>query len=154
MEYPWNRNPTKPYNFYNKQILEAIIEYLLPNYQIVYNRMVHSTEEAKIKSLGEKEMIRSKYKDVIILEDLLEKHNISKNLLQLKIFSNCDNFISVQGGNSILASYFSKHNIIYAITGRELEHNDFQNWYHKLGGSKIYDKSSYDDVFTEIKNIY
>lgn len=45
------------------------------------------------------------------------------------VHAECDKLISVQGGSSILASYFAGINIIYAKAGREVENPDKEYFY-------------------------
>ncbi|DBA95148.1 TPA: hypothetical protein ACH3X1_015702 [Trebouxia sp. C0004] len=45
------------------------------------------------------------------------------NRLQLMLHANCDHFISVLGGNAVIASYFAGVNVAYAAKGHETEHS-------------------------------
>lgn len=143
----------RPQNFYSLEMLRALFKYLNPKYQIIYHRAKHKTEEAIIKDLNEKDILKSEFPEIILFEDLLDKNNIGYNLLQLKLFANCDNFISMQGGSSILSSYFAKNNFIYAVKGQELNYNSYNNWYHEFSGSKIYHHNNYKSLIKNIKEI-
>jgi len=44
----------------------------------------------------------------------------SFNTIQLPLHAHADNFISVQGGNSVLASYFAMTNLVFFKDGKEL----------------------------------
>ena len=61
------------------------------------------------------------------------------NETQLKVMANCDHFISVCGGNSILSSYFGGTMISYVHKGKELRPNYFgeNSYFRKLSNAKI-----------------
>ncbi|MHA1696175.1 MAG: hypothetical protein ACTSUG_12970 [Candidatus Helarchaeota archaeon] len=144
----WNEPPK---NFYSIKMIKALLKYLTPNYQVIYNRAEHKTEESIVYNLKEKNIIRNEFSDVILFEDLLKNNSIGYNLLQLKVFSNCDYFITIQGGSSIISSFFAKYNFIYAIAGNEIKVNSYNNWYHEFSGSKIYHHNNYKSLLRDIK---
>jgi hypothetical protein len=49
-----------------------------------------------------------------------------------------DNFLSVQGGNSVVASFFGGRNIILAVFGDETpeKYNDY-SYYHRFSNASI-----------------
>jgi hypothetical protein len=57
----------------------------------------------------------------------------------MKVMANCDYFISVCGGNSILSSYFDGTMISYIHKGKELRPNYFgeNSYFRKLSNAKI-----------------
>jgi hypothetical protein len=73
---------------------------------------------------------------VTLFDDLVEK---DYNETQLKVMANCDYFISVCGGNSILSSYFGGTMISYIHKGKELRPNYFgeESYFRKLSNAKI-----------------
>ena len=115
-----------------------------------------------IKTLTEKNLPLADYSvvdahpKVISFKNLLAENNkYSYNELQLKVFANCDNFISVVGGTSFLASYFGGTNMIFnkkiegnRDSGRGLYSTD--SWLKKLSGARIHGFETYDEI---IKNV-
>lgn len=82
----------------------------------------------------------TKYFDnVILLSDIVEKSSRPYNEVQLKVFANCDKFISVCGGNSILSSMFGGDVISYIHKGKELRPNYFgkNSYFRKLSGANV-----------------
>tara|TARA_R100000781_G_C4056680_1_gene119592 strand:+ start:16 stop:540 length:525 start_codon:yes stop_codon:yes gene_type:complete len=74
--------------------------------------------------------------NVTLFDDLVEDNY---NETQLKVMANCDYFISVCGGNSILSSYFGGTMISYIHKGKELRPNYFgeNSYFRKLSDAKI-----------------
>ena len=71
-------------------------------------------------------MIRNKFPNVIIFDDLLNKtefKNMNYNLVKCYLFASCTKYISVQGGANNLISYFAKKIIIYHKFGFEAQTN-------------------------------
>jgi hypothetical protein len=136
----WNDNPI---NFLNLQTLSTLFEELKHDYQIVYINLKGDEryyDNAPPLELGDFELIRDKYKnDVIIIQDLIKDYNMTFNEIQLCIFAGCSKFITSNGGQSILASYFGGENIIFTKKCREIqpEVNSFYRWYYRFGGSVI-----------------
>lgn len=139
----WGRGPI---NFLPTDVLMEICLKLKDQYQIIYNRPETSVKDnSKIFNLNEKESLKSI--GVKILEDI--PHS-SFNELQCKIFANCENFISVQGGGSILSSYFGGQNKIFAIEGGEIDCGSYNNWYNKLSNCEV---SVYSDYKSLIESL-
>jgi len=145
--FEWNQDPI---NFLRVDIVISIIEKLKDKYQIIYNRPEKIIkDDMEFLTFNDKDEIR-KIKDVILIEDLLENYKYNINELQMMIFANTEKFISVQGGNSILSSYFGGENHIYAVRGGELQCNSFNNWYHEFSGCKIYVYNNYEKLIESI----
>jgi hypothetical protein len=145
--FEWNQDPV---NFLRVDIVISIIEKLKDKYQIIYNRPEKIIkDDVEVLTFNDKDEIR-KIKDVILIEDLLENFKYNINELQMMIFANTEKFISVQGGNSILSSYFGGENHIYAVRGGELQCNSFNNWYHEFSGCKIYVYNNYEKLIESI----
>lgn len=113
------------------EMLDWIIRAYKDKYEIIYNRM-HG-EEGYI-DYGDDDLIR-KY-GVTHIDDLTIDG--SRCLTQLMLYANTNNFISVQGGQAVLCSYFNGKNIIYAKYGKEVAFNDYKNNYHRFSEAKIY----------------
>ena len=131
-------------------VLDELFSYFCDHYQIVYNRPLHKNithDESGQIDIGDFDLIHRKFPDIIDINDLyLDNTDLTCNLLQVMVMSNCENFISMQGGSSILCSYFGGTNLIYAYEGKELVCGSYSNWYNKLSGSKVRHSSSIDSL--------
>ena len=74
---------------------------------------------------------------VTLFDDLIQDEDY--NTTQMKVMANCDYFISVCGGNSILSSYFGGTMMSYIHKGKELRPNYFgeNSYFRKLSNAKI-----------------
>ena len=148
--YEWGRSH---YNFIDLPTLETLCNMFKDDYKIIY-----------IRALGnEKDFVNDnqsivKFKDMRILEnlkittlqDLLKEYpNMNFNEIQLKVMSNCEKFISVQGGLSVLCSYFGGTNIIYHNQGHELKKGAYSGYFTKLSGANIVPVTSYKHLIKE-----
>ena len=120
----WGRDPV---NYLDLKKITFILNKLGDKYTVFYNRRMpdYLKDDQLHKDLGEHNFIRQVYPDVRFIDEMEGDYNIN----QLRVYANCDHFISVQGGNSILASYFGGTNIVYAVKGNELS----GGFYHKIG---------------------
>ena len=151
----WGRNPL---NYFDLPILKRMFNLLKDKYQIVYINIEGRKEYydgAPPISIGDFDMIKKDHPEVINIHDLKSD---SFNELQLKIFANCKHYITMNGGHSILASYFKGKNIIYSKQGntetKELKMGSFWRWYPKINDSEIYYSRNYDDLIETIKQVY
>lgn len=131
-----------PINFFDLPTLRSLFRELSPKYQVVYFnvRGEESLEDnAHSMALGDFEMIQREFPQVKVIHDLVAQHGGNYNEVQLRIFAGCKKFITMNGGPSILASYFGGESIIYSRKCKELLPgvNSFYNWYHLFGGSDI-----------------
>jgi len=80
------------------------------------------------------------FDNVILFDDLLKDSKLSYNETQLKVMANCENFISVCGGNSILSSLFGGQMITYVHKGKELRGNYFgkDSYFRKLSSTNVF----------------
>jgi hypothetical protein len=148
----------KPYNFFNLKSLDKIFSTLSDKYQIVYIRpknnfgsnLGYSYDHNNIvEELQDYELIENKYKNTVItFNSILEKYqNLSLldkkyedynyNKIILKLFSNCKNYICVQGGSAYLTSYFYKKMLILHVRGSEIEHhvNCYNGWLSNMNNN-------------------
>ena len=121
----WN---TSYINFINVDTLQYIFNKLKDKYQIIYirqtNKIKHENysydnNEIKISDdLKDYELIDNEFSETVItFNDLLKQYNYIYNELLLMLYSNCDNYISTQGGASITMSFFYKKMLILHIDG-------------------------------------
>ena len=140
----WNKytdefDQKTPINFIPIHTLKALLDYLTPKYRIVYIRYERPETDDYQRShpYPDKLMIRSNYTDVVLVDDLIKDlGSEAVNLLIFSLGALGDNFISVQGGNSVVASQFGGQNIILAKQGRELRYGDYE-YYHNFSGAEI-----------------
>jgi hypothetical protein len=147
----WNTGG--PINYFDLECLDRLFGMLKEKYTVIYwvcEIPLKLRDEANPLKMNDREMIRSKHPEVIIFQDLLRRHKkYDWNTLQLGIFSKCHRFITMNGGYSILASYFGGVNIIYSKKCSEINPkiNSFYRWYHKLGGSRIVHTPDYEGLY-------
>ena len=60
----------------------------------------------------------------------------------MRLFANCERFISVLGGSSYLASHFGGTNIVYAREGWEVKCNAYANWFHLFSEARVFRAAS------------
>lgn len=149
---------SRPKNYFSPEILSQIFLLLMNKYQIIYNRPLAKDvvqDHSPNLAFGDYKMLREKFPKIITMHAIAENNkDLSFNTIQLMVYSNSNNFISVQGGNAVLVSYFGGTNIIYAAEGKELEVESYQNWYHKFSGCKIVHVNNYGDLISEIRKRY
>ena len=146
-----------PINFINEETLNEIFKLYNDKYTIIYLRPQSKnivTDNSNEYNLNEKHLL--KLHNIIdgnkLYEESKEKYNINNfNHFQLLIHANCDNFISVQGGNAVLASYFGGKNVIFAKRGQELGSCSYEGHYKKYSNCKISHSNNYDDFIKLIK---
>jgi len=144
-----------PINYFSLELLDEMFNFLKNKYQIVYigvDIIEEIQDDSHTLYLGDLELCK-KHPEVIVFQELLKSNNLNWNELQLKVFANCEKFITIVGGVSVLASYFGGTNIIYCKQGSEMSVDSFNRWYHIFGGSKIHVVSDYSNLLEEIKKL-
>ena len=148
-----------PYGFFDIETLNTLFIILnAKGYNVVYKRAAmnqkgFTIDENEINSIraGIKD-IQADVKGVGVITDyqLCDYHenvtwldNIVKenyNESQLKVMANCEGFITVCGGNSILCSMFQKPTISYVHKGKELRRNYFgpDSYFQKLSNNNVF----------------
>ena len=153
-----------PIGYFDMIMLQQIIEYLTGlGYAIVYRRPdnnnyaqdqneYESSNSNLFNTYGIKaydqddNMVTDKqlltyYEDCFLLEDLFDKSEISsKNEFELSLYSNAQGFITVNGGNCVLASIFGKPIVVYVCEGKELRENYFNSncYFKRFANSEIF----------------
>lgn len=132
-----------PLNFLDIPTLDKLINLLKSKYQIIYNRPLSTqivSDNSEIMDLNEYDWLRENHPNVLLMNDLYFQHKASVNSfnhLQLRVYANCDRFISVHGGTGTLASYFGGINILLSKSGIEHHFNEFNTIFPALSGAKI-----------------
>jgi hypothetical protein len=150
----WNGDPI---NYININTLENLFTLLSKKYTVIYNRAISTSlikDHQTSYQLGDYELIKEKYPEVIDMNRLYEYEGINYNRLQLVIGSKCDKFISVQGGTSLLSSLFGGTNLVYAVRGGEVENSSFKNWFGEFAGTTVESFSSYTNLIDKVKELW
>lgn len=148
---------TKPINFFDLDTLKELFELLQDKYQIVYINVEGRKElydNAPPVPFGDFELLK-KYPKIINFHDLVKD---SWNETQLKVFANCEKFITMNGGHAILAAFFGGENIIMSKYGepqtREINKNvnSFYRWYHEFSGQRIVHVENEKRLLKQVKS--
>ena len=149
----------QPFGFFDIQCLYDMFTYITScGYEVIYKRATNKESEFAIDE-NEINSIHKGYTDIVadvegvgvisdrdlpkymegvtLFDDLIQDEDY--NTTQMKVMANCDYFISVCGGNSILSSYFGGTMISYVHKGKELRPNYFgeESYFRKLSGANI-----------------
>lgn len=146
-----------PVNYLDLDTLNTLFSSLSPKYDIIYNRPLPQSvpgDHSLIYDLKEFDLIKEHFPFVIDLNVISKQQSIPYNLLQLILGSKCTKQISVQGGNSILASLTGGINLVYAVKGSEIKHNSFEAWYPEFSGATVKSTSSYQELINLINKYY
>jgi len=153
----WNAPPV---NFLSLDALSQLFDRLTPHYTVVYNRPGSDmivVDHNDAQSFNDKTYLRRHYPNVFLAEDLYAQYRdavTSFNHFQLALYAQCERFISVQGGNSILASYFGGTNLIFQRKGQEIFFNELDTIYPRLAGTNCIGSSSYEDLLKDVETRY
>ncbi len=133
-----------PLSYFSMEMLEHIINKLQNQYTIIYNRPRPKNitmDNSDVYDMDEYHWLAENYPNVILMEDLF-RDNIAKannfNHLQLLVYANASNFLSIHGGTATLASYFGGKNLIYSKKGPEHHFNCYHKLYPKFSGAEIF----------------
>ena len=150
----------KPYRYFDiKNLYDMFVSLTEKGYNVIYKRplnnefVIDQSEQvtltsnlkitADVENLGtitDFDLIKY-FNKVYNLNDLHKKYNLEYNELQLKLFSESEGFVTVNGGGGILCAYFDKPVIKYVNKGKELrpmylEYTD--SYINKLSCAKVY----------------
>ncbi len=109
------------FNYFDIESLKMIFDTFYDDYKIIYIRPPHSHTNSfqhddltSTRDIGDNELIKESYPDVITMDDLLESYpDKSYNELQMMSLANSDKHICSAGGESAIASYFGGDVLIY-----------------------------------------
>lgn len=165
----WEYLFNKPVNYLNVPTLEKMFTYLCPKYQVIYIRPNAAIQKDKAYSFdanvqmkfNDFDMIRAKFPNVIIFDDLLNNDprftHMNYNLLKCYVLASCTKYISVQGGANNLLSYFAKSILIYHKHGFEAETNIY-SVRSKLQSTfkdfSITHKNNYEELIQVMRQMY
>ena len=128
-------------NYIPTDVLLDIIGRLSKKYTVVYNRPRESDivgDHSELRELGDIEAVKQAFPDVTTIQELhAQCPDLTFNELQLRLFANCERFVSVLGGGSYLASYFGGTNIVYAQEGWEIDSKAYEGWFNRFSGARV-----------------
>jgi hypothetical protein len=143
-----------PVNFIDTASLERIL-WLLRHKSVLYIRMdsrARLDDDQPAQDLGEWDMLQS-FGNVRTLQSVANDFNLSYNEAQLRCLAGCNQFISVQGGTSILASYFGGTNIVLVKRCISLRRGGY-NYYWRLGDSSLKLCHAAEEVERAVAGLY
>jgi hypothetical protein len=122
-------------------VLLEIVGRLTTTYTVVYHRPRESDivgDHDELRELGDIEAVKHSFPEVVTIQELHTEHPaLTFNELQLRLFANCERFVSVLGGGSYLASYFGGTNIVYAQEGWEIDCHAYDGWFDRFSGAHV-----------------
>jgi len=157
-----------PINYYKVEELKKLFDLLLPNYNITYscnttNIKDYSYDDNDIqeisKEFNELEFLNDiQYENVIVFETFIKLFKYDYNKTKLITYAHCDNYISVQGGNSYLVSYFFKNMFVLHKYGNERQENlnvdTYYHWFMEMNkekNKKMFVEDNFEKLFEQIK---
>lgn len=159
----WNGPPI---NFISIDTLRYIFENYRQRYHIIYSRLGSKSNDKHIVEDHQGDFVKGGFAQDE--EELLKQHSITKvqdlymthkgssnnfNHFQLLLHAKCDNYVSVQGGTSALASYFGGKNLIYAVRGSEVRNRLYEkdNLFEKVSDQIIFRAKSHNEMVRLLK---
>jgi len=149
-----------PVNYLPLDVLGQLFKRLLPHYTVVYNRPGEDmivVDHNDAQRFEDKTYLKKHYTGVYLAEELYARHRhevTSFNHFQLGLYAQCERFISVQGGNSVLASYFGGTNVIFQRIGQEIFFNELTTIYPRLAGTRCIGVGDYDELLRQVEQSY
>ena len=148
----------QPFGFFDIQCLYDMFTYITScGYEVIYKRATNKESEFAIDE-NEINSIHRGYTDIVadvegigmisdrdlpkymegvtLFDDLIQDEDY--NTTQMKVMANCDYFISVCGGNTVLSCLWDRPVITYVTQGKELRDNYFgkDSYFQKLSNQK------------------
>ena len=146
----WGRGPV---NYLSVDVLRQIFELCKDKFNIVYNRPYANNivnDDTPQEKFGDRELVREM--NIPTMQNYAEEYDLDYNTTQMAVMSNCNHFISTQGGNSALSAYFGGRGIIYGVEGYEVKHYAYKTFFPKLSGQAIHHVQTYDDLIKKVKS--
>jgi hypothetical protein len=132
---------SKGYSVIYKRATNKESEFTLDQNEMSSLDQGYDTIRAEVDGIGEIDdfQLAGFYDNVHLIDDLVKDSEYGYNETQLKLMANCENFISVCGGNSVLSSMFGGTVISYVHKGKELRPNYFSenSYFRKLSGANV-----------------
>lgn len=144
-------------NYFNEEILEWLFSTLKKKYEVVYFPVSIPKEFYDgVEPMVLDDIALARNHKVTVFTDLCEGK--SWNETMLKVFANCEHYITMNGGYSILASLFTGTNIIYSVPGdietKELKQGSFWRWYPNHNSQRTLHAPSHEVLMEKVKALY
>jgi hypothetical protein len=147
-----------PINFFDEKMLDWLFENLKSKYEIIYMAVdlppeledEHHSMKLDDRSIAQKHGVK-------VFNDMAKSK--SWNEILLKVFANCEHYITMNGGYSILASLFGGTNIIYTTKKgnyftKEILHNSFERWYPNHSNQRVKMVLNYNELKSYVESFY
>jgi len=142
-------------NFIPVAVLMELLELLQDRYQVVYVRPQSGDivcDHQPIEDPGDLAAIQSNFPDVLTIQQVHADHpELSFNELQMRLFANCEHFVSVLGGSAFLSSYFGGKSIVFAHEGWEVSCNAYKNWFHLFSGAQVFHAATLNQLLELVR---
>lgn len=150
----------RPINYFDENILDWLFTNLKDKYEIIYFPVSIPEElQDNAHSMELNDIEVAKKHKIKLFTELREGKNWNETLL--KVFANCEHYITMNGGYSIMASMFSGTNIIYSKPSngftpetREIKLKSFWRWYPNINDVRTLHVPSYEDLKAKVKSLY
>lgn len=146
----------EPINYFDEQMLEWFFSNLKNQYEIVYIAVdlpkdIQDNETPYL--LNDREI--AKNHNIKVFQDIKGE---CWNTSLLEVFANCEHYITMNGGYSILASIFGGTNLVYSKKfspqAKELIFKSFDRWYPNHANQRVIGCESWAELKTKVKAIY
>ena len=150
----------KAINYFDLNILDWMFSNLKKDYEIIYFAVDLPTEFYDgVEPLKLNDIEIAKKHGIQVFQNIKGK---SWNESILKVFANCEHYITMNGGYSILASMFSGTNIIYSVPSqdenqvetREIKNKSFWRWYPNINNVRTLHVPSHNELKQKITSLY
>ncbi|CAI7822350.1 unnamed protein product [Closterium sp. NIES-53] len=157
-EREWGHSPV---NFIDlSTLLQIVGAYLEAGFYVVYNNpgmSLESDHRQVIKDgtdLGDYEALQERFGEnprLQIMQSLQKRWpDLGFNDVQFRMLARSVCFVSVQGGGSIVESFFGGKNIIYFSEGQEVKGGSYERIYPQLSGAKVKVVTSYEGLVKKV----
>ncbi|GJP44809.1 hypothetical protein CLOM_g4222 [Closterium sp. NIES-68] len=158
-EIEWAKPPA---NFIDVPTLRTVIhEFLNKGYYVVYNRPGKSIkadpEQGDRDDLGDHLRLAEEFGSEARFRTMQQIHEIWPSLdfneVQFRMMARSSCFVSVQGGSSVLSSYWGGKNIIFYRKGWEGQGRAYERIYHRMSGAKIEVAKTYKVLLERVQEM-
>jgi hypothetical protein len=146
----------EPVNFLSVKVLDSLFGNLTKHkFRVVYNRAASalSDDHQSNLDLGDGSLIgawtEKEPRNLFDMRRIVQTNGVPYNEAQLRIFARVKCFISVQGGTSLLSSYFGGENVIFYKKGGEKRYA-YENTYPKLSNAQISVVEDYESLSAKV----
>ncbi|GJP44811.1 hypothetical protein CLOM_g4224 [Closterium sp. NIES-68] len=151
-----------PVNFIDMSTLLTIIhEFLNNGYFVVYNRPGRSIrvdpEQGDMFDFEDHPRLAEEFGTEARFQTMQQIHeawpNLGFNEVQFRMMARSSCFVSVQGGGSVLSSYWGGKNIIFYRKGWEDKGRAYDRIYHRMSGARIEVARAYEVLVDRVQEM-